>query len=63
MHLANRALLTRCGILGILIVRTLICQATTIPTCHPMIRKENLQSRTIQTKTAQLQPPSEAFAN
>ena len=63
MHLANRALLTRCGILGILIVRTLICQATTIPTCHPLTQREDLQSRIIQTKIAQLEHDSEALAN
>ena len=63
MRLANRELPTRCGIPGILIARTLTCLATTIPTCHRLIRREALQSRIIQTKTAQLEHGSGALAN
>ncbi|PZU26899.1 MAG: hypothetical protein DI584_10645 [Stenotrophomonas sp.] len=63
MRLVSRELLIRCGILGILIARILSCRATTIPTCHPLIQREGLQSRIIQTKTAQLEHASEALAN
>ena len=63
MRLVSRELLIRCGILGILIARILSCRATTIPTCHQLIRREDLRSRIIRTKTAQFESHLGTLAN